>query len=148
MRRSKAIRRILIPLLVYSLLAACSWARNSSGPASPTSITPAEGKGGMRGVIANITNFWERGTVYVFAAEYHGNEKGEGIYVLEPSIHPFTTVDIGGLFQITDMPPGEYVLIVGPTPEEAAVVRKGDDATIYKVTANEVTEVGAINLTW
>lgn len=115
---------------------------------TPTFIKPKEGTGGMRGVIANLEAFWKDRTVYVFAAEYVGNEQGEGIYVLEPSIHPYTTIDTGGFFQITDMPPGEYVLVVGPSPEEAIVIRKDAKAIIYKVAAGDITDVGAINLSW
>ncbi len=126
----------------------CSPKVQSSDFPKPTQIKPKPGTGGMRGVIVNLDAFWKDRTVYVFAAEYVGNEQGEGIYVLEPSIHPYTTVDPGGFFQINDMPPGEYVLVVGPSPEEAIAVRKDDKATIYKVVEGDVLDIGSINLSW
>lgn len=148
MQRFRMIRFIIFQILVFALLASCGSNQNADLPNLPTSISPAQGMGGMKGVISNITDFWQGGTVYVFAAEYHGDENGKGIYVLEPSIHPYTTVDIGGIFQINDMPVGEYVLVIGPSPEEAIVVRHNGDAKIYEVTADNVTDAGSITLEW
>jgi len=139
---------VIIQLLLLAFLASCGATGNVNLSVLPTSITPAQGTGGMKGVIGNITNFWQGGTVYVFAAEYHGDENGKGIYVLEPSIHPYTTVDVGGIFQINDMPVGEYVLVVGPSPEEAIVVRHNGNAKIFKVAVNKVTDAGSITLEW
>lgn len=138
----------LILVIITWMAIGCTSKMQSGDSSTPTFIKPKQGTGGMRGVIANLEAFWKDRTVYVFAAEYVGNEQGEGIYVLEPSIHPYTTVDTGGFFQITDVPPGEYVLVVGPSPEEAIVVRKDAKAIIYKVAAGDVTDVGSINLSW
>lgn len=145
-----AMKRTLVVLLITLTLieVSCTSKTQFNALPTPTLIEPKQGTGGMRGVIDNIEAFWQKRTVYVFAAEYVGNEQGEGIYVLEPSIHPYTTVEAGGFFQINNMPPGEYVLVIGPSPEEAITVRRDAKAVIYKVAAGDVTDIGSIHLSW
>lgn len=146
----KPIRYIWITaslLLVFSLLG-CSPKLANSSP-TPTTIQPAEGTGGLKGVILNAGDLWkDRTTIYVFAAGFSGDDQGQGIYVLEPSIHPHTEMESGGLFQLDDMPPGKYVLVVGPSPEEALVFKDGEKARVIAVPADEVVDVGEITLKW
>lgn len=149
MKRIRSRLFMIVAVLVAAVpLGSCGPSTTQGLGSTPAMISPEPGSGAVSGVIANLSDFWQRGPVYVFAAEYHGDEQGQGIYVLEPSIHPNTTVQHGGVFQINNMPPGDYVLIIGPTPEEAVVVRDNGDARIIHVPAGEVTEVGSIELRW
>lgn len=146
MKRFKLTSAICF-FLIAIFLVACNTGGSQTN-SMPTDIVLEKGTGGLKGVIANITQFWESGTVYVFAAEFHGNEEGEGVYVLEPSIHPSTTLETGGVFQIGNVPPGEYVLVVGPSPEEATTVRADGKVQVFKVEADKITDVGDVNLEW
>jgi len=144
-------RSLLFSLAILGLvLNACA----SSTPAptalpTPTTIQPAEGKGGLRGKLLNTAEMWKNiKTIYVFAAEFHGDDQGKGVYFLEPSIHPYTIMDAYGVFQINDMPPGDYVLLAGPNPEEAITIKNDDVAEVFKVPEGEVIDIGEKTLSY
>ena len=139
---------MLVCLCLLVTLTACSAVAEVSSP-TPTNIQPAVGMGGLRGTVLNSKELWkDRNKIYVFAAPFTGDDKGQGIYVLEPSIHPHTELDASGLFQLTDMPPGKYVLVIGPSPEEALVYKDGEKARVIDVPEGEVTDIGEITLKW
>jgi hypothetical protein len=115
---------------------------------TPTNISPEPGLGGLTGTISNLSDFWNTGIVYVFAAEFFGEDESDGIFVLEPSIHPYTEVESGGIFQISNMPPGKYVLVIGPSPEESLVVRENGNAWVIAVEDGKITNIGSIDLEW
>lgn len=80
----------------------------------------------VQGKIESLPEGWSGRAVYVYAAQYSGDPQGAGYYVLEPDVHPRAEVMGDGRFQITDLPPGAYILLAGPEPEEA--VRLMDEA--------------------
>ena len=144
-------RSLLIPLAILGLaLNAC--ASNTPAPTAiptPTMIQPAEGKGGLRGKLSNTADLWKNTkTIYVFAAEFHGDDQGKGVYFLEPSIHPHTIMDADGVFQINDMPPGDYVVLAGPNPEEAITIKNQNEAQVFNVPDGEVIDIGEKKLSW
>jgi hypothetical protein len=105
------------------------------------------GFGGARGVIATYPSRWDGQELFVYFAPFYPGEKDdEGIYILEPSIHPVASVDPAGSFQIGDVPPGKYVLVVGPAPEQALLILDGDRQRIYEVSEDRILEVGQIHL--
>jgi hypothetical protein len=139
---------LLAGLCIVLALTACSPNAELISP-TPTKIQPASGMGGMSGTVLNSKELWkDRNDIYVFAAPFTGDDQGQGIYVLEPSIHPHTELDANGLFQMADMPPGKYVLVIGPSPEEALVFKDGDKTRVIDVPEGEVTDVGEITLKW
>ena len=131
--------------------AAINSAATTESPAepTPTMITPESGQGGLRLVSPNAKDFWNSSLpVHIWAAPFVEGENGKGIYVLEPSIHPSSELAPGGVFQINNVPPGKYVLIVGPVPETAVVVRKDGEPWVVEVKAGEVTDLGSITLSY
>jgi len=142
-------RSILIVLSIIVSLAAVLFATiNFHLPSTLTGATPATGMGGIRGRISNFLALWPKmPPIRVYAASFHGDSKGGGIYVLEPSLDPQAKIEAGGLFQINNVSPGAYVLIIGPNPDEAVVVREGDNVRIIQVLANQVTDIGIVELT-
>lgn len=86
--------------------------------------------------------------MHIWAAPFVEGENGQGIYVLEPSVHPSAELAPGGVFQINNVPPGKYVLIVGPVPEDAVVIRKDGNPWVVEVKPDEVTDLGSINLSY
>lgn len=139
---------LLAGLCILLALSACSPRAEISSP-TPTKIQPKAGMGGLRGTVLNSKELWkDRTDIYVFAAPFTGDDQGQGIYVLEPSIHPHSELDPNGLFQLTDMPPGKYVLVIGPSPEEALVYKDGDKTRVIEVPEGEVVDIGEITLKW
>jgi len=111
-------------------------------------LTVEPGSGGAKGILAAFPPAWTgmELTVY-FAPFYPGEEEdGGGIYVLEPSIHPSAKVHSDGAFQLGDIPPGEYVIAIGPEAESALVIQDEDRPRVFEVQEGEILEINNIVL--
>ena len=115
-----------------------------SPPISMPSPQVALGKGAITGVILDQDSTPFEGEVKVFLTPFYQHETDDwGIYVLDPNQATTVTLADSGVFQIVDIEPGDYVLVVGRTPETAALIL-GDDgpALVFKVETDEITGVG------
>jgi len=119
---------------------------SNSNP-TPTKITPDEGMGGITGIIDNTSEFWGDEKLTIYAAEFYGDVQGDGFYLLEPNIFPQTLVHPSGIFQINNVKPGNYVLIIGPEPTSAKVIRNGNRPFICEVKEGEIFSLVKIHLT-
>jgi len=61
-------------------------------------------------------------------ADYYENEAGKGFFTLDAYAAPIAQVQPNGKFSSSDLPPGTYVLVVGPTPEESRLIVQEDQA--------------------
>jgi hypothetical protein len=53
----------------------------------------------------------------------------------------------GGTFGLNDLPPGKYVLVVGPSPEEARlVIDANGEAVIFTFYPDETYPLGELEL--
>ncbi len=69
------------------------------------------------------------------------------MYMLDPDRHPHTELAGDGSFALSSVPPGQYVLVVGPTAEEARlVVDAGDEPQVFAVQADQMLEIGEVDL--
>jgi hypothetical protein len=175
MRRSDTLRLlwgIAVLGLLFSGTAACAKSRVEEGGdmSSPLSLrsplapdttlppsTPGTGTlppltlepdyGGARGVIVTYPAEWEGSELYVFFAPFFPGERSdEGIFVLEPSVHPQAKVGPGGTFQLGSIPPGQYVIVVGPDAQRSLAIHDGDQPRIFEITEGKVLEIGEIHL--
>jgi hypothetical protein len=160
-----SLRRVLLPAVTLAALlifAGCSFspgatptaavfdspvvAAGSSSPLAPAppTVTVATGFGAVRGKVASKPSSW--GEVTVYLAGFTPLEEGSktGWYVLEPSLHPHAKTDSSGYFVVDQVPPGQYVVVVGPTPEDAVAALAGRDPLVIEVKAGQVTELGDI----
>jgi hypothetical protein len=140
--------RLIFLALVAVLLAACAAPTPTQAPA-PTfaPLTPEPGTGAMTGKVNGTDALWPDDDVIIYAAPYASNNGGGGFYVLEPEKHPHAPVQKDGAFQINNMIPGEYVLVVGPEPAAARlVVDELDKPQIFTVKENEILQAGSLNL--
>jgi hypothetical protein len=118
----------------------------------PTATAPVlivePGFGGARGVLATFPSDWAGEELFVYFAPFTSaeNEEDGGIYILEPSVHPVAEVNPGGYFQLGNIPPGKYVLVIGPGPEEALAVLEGGRHRILEIVEGEILEVGQVHL--
>jgi hypothetical protein len=114
---------------------------------TPTRIVPEAGQGGLTGQIEQAASLWPKQPVIIYAATFKGDESSGGVYVLEPSLYPQTTLAADGSFQLNNLAPGRYVLVAGPDAEDArAVVDAKQQARVIEVKANAVLELGKLEL--
>lgn len=117
------------------------------GTLPPLALEP--GFGGAAGVIATVPPDWSGQALFVYFAPFYPEEaEGGGIFVLEPSVHPSSEVNPGGAFQIGNIPPARYVIVVGPTAEDALAILDGDHPRIFEILEGRVLELGDVELEW
>ncbi len=145
----KALR---IGLLALLLLTACSapTAAPQVTPLAATQPTPAApqpGQGGLLACVPAAPDAWQEGEIFAFAAAFYSSTDSSGFYMLDPGRDPRAALDAQGCFQFDNLPPHEYVLVIGPRPEQGRLVA-GEDGRprIFSVTADETLQPEALSL--
>jgi hypothetical protein len=165
-------RKVIITLIAFAIIGLGSVSCGESATVEPTDLSPLptgevevfespilpeatlpplvleEGFGGVKGVVKQFPSSWEGQVLYVYLAPFFPGEEqgGGGIYVLEPSIHPSAEINSTGAFQIGNVEPGQYVVVVGPNPEDALVLLDGDRPRVIDVSEGTVLELDALRL--
>ncbi len=137
---------LLTLLLTALLMAACA-----AAPAGGPTLTPAAlqaGKGGIRGRCAEAKSVWPQvNVVYIFAAPFSGDASGNGIYLLDPGMDPRASLDGDGYFQMINLTPGRYVLVVGPTAENSRpLLNPREHILVVQVEEGGWVELGPVSL--
>lgn len=154
------MQRIVMMVVVVILLSACVPVVSISPLPTPTgttiySITPPPPaptqapQGGTGLVIGQITgkpNAWTGKQIIAYAAPFKSTTAGNGFFILEPSIHPHTTVNASGAFQINDVPADTYVIVIGPAPEDALAIQEAGQTRVVQVIADQTLDLGKIDL--
>lgn len=137
---------ILSALLVVVLLAAC--AARPVPESQPTGAALLAGKGGVRGQSTEAGGLWPQANViYAFAAPFSGDAAGNGVYLLDPGMDPRAELDAGGYFQLNNLTPGRYVLVVGPTAENSRpLLNERQHTLVVQVEAGGWVELGPVEL--
>ena len=117
-------------------------------PATRAQATPMPGNGSISGVVVNAGETWpEMNVIYIFAAPFSGDANGKGIYYLDPSVHPQSTLEAGGAFQLTNLTPQRYVLVVGPRADSSRPLLDDQGKTlIVEVKAGEMLQLGQVKV--
>jgi hypothetical protein len=143
---------LALALTLVLLFAACSPAAPGSTPAATPAATatppqPKAGMGAITGQSPESAGRWPDSEVSIYAAPYAATGDGGGFFALEPNQHPHAVLDSSGTFGINDVPPGTYVLVVGPEPSAARLVADEQNKTrIFTVEAGKVLQLGKIIL--
>ena len=136
--------------LVVLLAAAACAAKPAALPsqAQPAPPTPMPGKGSITGVVVNARETWpDINVLYIFAAPFSGDANGKGIYFLDPSIHPQAALETGGGFQLANLTPQRYVLVVGPRADTSLPLLDDQGKTrIIEVKAGELLQLGQVKV--
>jgi hypothetical protein len=104
-------------------------------------------KGAILGYIDLKNAPWNREALYIYAAPFYPTDEEQGFFILEPSVHPYGLVHRDGYFVINNVPPGKYVLVVGPSAESAVAIRNSKGAIrIFTVEAGRILNVGVVIL--
>lgn len=151
--------RLWKPLVLLVILVACA-PRLSESPLStprifespvpteiaayPQMIDLEEGMGAITGRFKSLP--WAGGEIYVYACPFFGPSNKEGFYILEPSVHPSATVKSEGIFQLVNVPPGAYVLVVGPSPEQAIAFKESGRIRVFQVKPGQTLDLGVVDL--
>lgn len=131
-------------LLVAWFAAACGPAETvTQEPAERPTLPPlTEGMGAVTGVLLNQTGAIPENTL-LYLTNVTRHPDGWAVFYLDPATTRTTPVDSSGYFQAADVAPGEYVFVIGTSPENAVAIN-GDDGQprVYEVKAGEILDVG------
>lgn len=126
-------------VLLAVILSACAGGQNLP--------TPPEGMAALAGCDPAAATRWSAGEVLVWAAPYFGTPDGEGLYMLEPNQHAHTPLEADGSFFFPQLEPGSYVLVIGPTPEEARPVLGRDGRVqVFNLQSGQALDAGKVEL--
>ncbi len=169
-RLAKAIPiLLLIALLPSACMTETVTPSESPTPPEPTEVTPAESstptpladvtpeepattvppqlepsKGAIIGTVLKEDGTYLAENVRVFLASFFWNEeKTEGVFILDPDRATSVPISDQGAFQLFNIEPGNYVLVVGATPEAAvAILGDSGQARVIKVKPGEIVDIG------
>jgi len=114
---------------------------------TPPPIEIEPGFGGVRGRLITYPPAWKGREIFAYFAIFVPVEReDQGFYYLEPSEHPHVKVPESGWLQSGKIPPGLYVIVIGPTPQEALPVRDGEQPRIVKVEEGKLVDLGEVHL--
>ena len=144
------VLRIFILTLGFILLFGCQssdlLSATKVNDVQPTQIvTPAPGKSIVTGEVLGIKDGKPFGNTPVRLAQVY--RKGEeAAYALDMAHSPSSISDVNGNFMILDVPPAEYVIIIGKPEDNNYVVYQdeGDTSKTYKIEADKVVDVGVL----
>lgn len=102
--------------------------------------------GAVQGQLAGAFFQWRGREVRIYAAPYQPMKDGTGFFILEPTVHPSAVVNADGKFRLNNVPPGAYVFVAGPTPEDALAIRESGQPKVFQVEADQTLELGRVDL--
>lgn len=86
-------------------------------------------------------------TVVRLAQVYWNDDRSEGAFVLEGATSPSTITNERGEFILNDIPPGDYVIVVGEVLGYHIIVsERNGKAMVVSVKAGEVTHIGNLRV--
>jgi len=140
-------RNLIFLLVLILILSACQQndSQNTVSNSIPTEVVLQTGLGVIKGQI-NLPEEWDNRIIYSYAAPYLGDPEGEGIFILDDKVNQFSEIDPNGNFVINNVPPGIFILVVGPDPETAIAYRIEGIAIKYEVLSDEILDIGLIEI--
>ena len=146
------LKRVWPIMFVVIIIAGCRTTPQDVTPTThviesePTMISPMSGLGGITGSVRNGEEYWSGVRLVIYAAEYYGASGEEGVFLLEPMLFPKAILNEEFYFQINNVPPKKYLLLVGPNPESSLFVRQEGMPLIIEVEANQIVDIGEVEL--
>lgn len=110
-------------------------------------VTPAPGLGVMMGQVKDARQYWQDEPLYLYAAPYYAGQEGKGFFMLEVDRHPHVRLEVDGSFVLEDVPPGRYVLVVGPTAQDGRLIMDTrQEPLLVSVEPDAVLDLGQVLL--
>jgi hypothetical protein len=140
---------ILVCCILPLLVAACGRqpAPTVIGVSTTTSIQKPElGKAMVTGkVISTISNQPLKTAVWLAEVVRQGEQ---GAYVLDTASSPAIYTDENGIFLISNIIPGEYVLVVGdPESRYEIITESSGKVKVWNIPADQIYDVGELKVT-
>ncbi len=87
-------------------------------------------------------------TARLYLAPFYPDETGKnGFFLLEPSVHRSVDMGLDGYFQVSEVTPGQYVIVIGPSPEESqAIADDNGQPRVFTITAGQILSIGEARL--
>ncbi len=135
--------KIVLSSLLLFLLAACQKGVSAQAP----SVSPPEsGKATVTGRILSLKTGKPLANTGMRLAEVV-RQGGQGAFVLDTANSPGTSTDNNGYFVFKDIPPKEYVMVVGDVMATYVIVPDpSGKARVWNAPADQVTKVGDISV--
>lgn len=139
--------RTIAMLLMLLSLVACSVSQPTPTPASDFTIpTPEDGKAVVFGRVLSSLTGQPIYRVRVAFAEVLRNEDS-AIFVDDAAFTPFVETDPTGRFVISNLPPKEYVIVIGDPFGPNDVVRNADGLPrIWKIEPGQQLDIGDVKV--
>jgi hypothetical protein len=146
------MKRLLLLMSIVLFASACTSQFPSATQGSPspsegsTTTIPEPGMGAIVGKITNADDYWPGTKLNIYAAEFYGDSEEEGVFLLETTLFPKGTVNSDSHFQINNVPPKQYILLVGPNPEGSLFVKENGRHIVVTVMSDQVVDVGDVEV--
>lgn len=133
-------------LLLLFLTSACNQA--VSTPPLPSVAPPSAGTSTFAGQVVSNTNKTPiKETIVQLAQVYRDANTQQAAFALDLARAPGTFTDQSGVFTITDVPPGEYVVVVGEFYGVNDIIKESNgDAKVYKAESGQVVNTGVLSV--
>jgi len=130
-----------IPTVSVSLLP--TPAASPLEPTKPPAFSADKGA-----VVGHVSLPVEWKSVRAYLAPFYPDESGQnGFYLLEPSVHRSVDMRLDGYLQVSDVEPGKYVIVIGPSPEESrAIAADNGQPRVFNVEAGKLLDIGEVQL--
>lgn len=139
----KILRNGFAFLLIVILLTACT-GTNTSSVVVPT---PQTGKTTVTGVLISDTDAKPYASIIVRLAEVY-REGESAAFALDASFSPGGTTNEDGVFIISDIVPGEYVVIIGDPAINYIIIQDPDTnkAKVWNAPENGILDLGTLKI--
>ena len=137
---------LLFSVLLFTLCTGCSQNVEASETieVTPTLIALEDDLGGITGIYQTKESA-ENEQLIVFTAQYLGDPESEGIFIYDKNMETAMPIDDSGFFQISNLSPGLYVLLIGSNIDNAQAYQQNGVAIKIEVVSGEYTDLGVIN---
>lgn len=149
----------LLLIIVMTTILACSSAQATpvsdgtpldsplSSPFAKPVVTPAQGASAVTGVILSQENGQPLSGISVHLAEVF-RQGNEAAYILNTATSPSTVTDRAGQFAISNIPPREYVIVIGDPSARYAILTEPDGrAKVWSTQPGKILDIGIHRVT-
>lgn len=145
-----------LPIFLLIMGTACSGLGVNNTTSDPieqikANVTPVPGNGAMVGQILNqVTGEPMTDTIVRLARVFWNEDQSGGAFVLEGATSPSAVTSLDGTFAFSNVPPADYVLVVGEVIGYNVIIQEEDgSARIYTINPDEILEIKplSVNLT-
>lgn len=128
----------------------------TSGAAPSAAETPAPGEtpvdpamAGLVGKVSTQDGQPLTDTSVSLAQVYWNEDRSDGAFVLNGAASPITPLREDGTFTFVNVPPAEYVVVVGdPTGSNVIITEPDGKARVIELKAGETLDIGELKVEW